>query len=251
MKYLIGAFLAFLCVAPSVFAQSSFEPSVRYDNKNVTMLHKPGFEVIYDNDARIPIVAYYFLTPEKSIGCVARSNGFRSDPDIEPQHRSYPSDYAKQGYDLGHNVNAADMAWSKESSEASFYMSNISPQLPELNRGIFKKLETKIRDYTYESGHTIIVYVGNIWTENSPRLKNNVIIPDSTFKIILDLDDKRFSVYIMPNQREFQDLEFYETSLDDLTQQTKDKYNIPNDFEYGIVWKKSSRQEVKNSICRN
>ena len=54
-------------------------------------------------------------------------------------------DYTKSGYDRGHMAPAADMKWNKQAMEESFYMSNICPQNPNLNRGDWNDLEEKSR----------------------------------------------------------------------------------------------------------
>lgn len=42
---------------------------------------------------------------------------------------------------------AADMKWNKQAMEESFYMSNICPQNPNLNRGDWNDLEEKSRQW--------------------------------------------------------------------------------------------------------
>jgi endonuclease G len=68
-------------------------------------------------------------------------------------------DYAKSGYDRGHPARAADLGWSAQTMRESFYFSNMSPQLPAFNRGIWKKMEEKVRDWalTYD---TIFIVTG-------------------------------------------------------------------------------------------
>jgi endonuclease G len=55
-------------------------------------------------------------------------------------------DYEKSGYDRGHLAPAADMGFSKITMAESFYYSNMSPQVPGFNRGIWKQLEEQTRN---------------------------------------------------------------------------------------------------------
>ena len=53
--------------------------------------------------------------------------------------------YTKSGYDRGHLANAKDFAYDCEKDEKTFRYYNCLPQTPNLNRGIWKVWETKIR----------------------------------------------------------------------------------------------------------
>lgn len=69
---------------------------------------------------------------------VRRRDRFKSDPEVKI-HPVRPKDYAKSGYDKGHLAPAADMTYSLASMRNSFLMTNISPQIPGCNRGIWKR----------------------------------------------------------------------------------------------------------------
>ena len=66
----------------------------------------------------------------------------------------------------------------------SFYLSNICPQDPDLNRGIWKELEEQIRLWASENG-SLLVVTGPIITDDLRRLgKNRVGIPKRFFKVV-------------------------------------------------------------------
>jgi hypothetical protein len=88
----------------------------------------------------------YMLTSSKLGSGLERSNRFLEDP-LVASGTATNADYAKSGYDRGHLAPAADMSWSMQVMQESFYYSNMSPQLPGFNRGIWKKLEEKVRDW--------------------------------------------------------------------------------------------------------
>ena len=56
-------------------------------------------------------------------------------------------DYKGSGYDRGHLCPAGDMSFDSIAMRESFLMSNMSPQLPGFNRGIWNSLEQKIRNW--------------------------------------------------------------------------------------------------------
>ncbi len=93
-------------------------------------------------------------------------------------------DYTRSGYDRGHMAPAGDMKWSAKAMRESFYLSNICPQKPGLNRGIWKDLEEQARLWAKENGSLLIV-TGPVITDDLKRLgKNRVGIPKTFYKVI-------------------------------------------------------------------
>lgn len=79
--------------------------------------------------------AAYQLTADRTRPAVSRTDKFLIDTAVSAGTAS-DIDYARSGYDRGHLVPAADMAWSAVTMKESFYYSNISPQVPAFNRGL-------------------------------------------------------------------------------------------------------------------
>ena len=64
----------------------------------------------------------------------------------------------------------------------------MSPQRGEFNRGVWKNLEAKVRDYAEHNG-TLYVVTGPIFDKNTPSItigENKVAVPDAYYKVILD-----------------------------------------------------------------
>ena len=78
-------------------------------------------------------------------------------------------DYTRSGYDRGHLAPAGDMKWSAKAMRESFYLSNICPQKPKLNRGIWKDLEEQCRLWALDNGSLLIV-TGPVITGDMKRL---------------------------------------------------------------------------------
>lgn len=94
------------------------------------------------------------------------------------------SDYKGSGYDRGRLVPTGDMKYSDESMRESFFMSNISPQNPDFNRGIWRKLEQLVRDWGRE-GEIFITTGGVLLYENLGSIgSNKVTIPSKFYKIV-------------------------------------------------------------------
>ncbi|WP_302314411.1 DNA/RNA non-specific endonuclease, partial [uncultured Parabacteroides sp.] len=112
-----------------------------------------------------------------------RSNKFVSDPLVKGATATN-EDYTRTGYDRGHLAPAGDMKWSAKAMRESFYLSNICPQKPKLNRGIWKDLEEQCRLWALDNGSLLIV-TGPVITGDMKRLgKNKVAIPKSFYKVL-------------------------------------------------------------------
>ena len=155
---------------------------------NSTLECREGYALQHDNDAKIAAWAAWTLPPEETIGCNPREDAFTADADLPKGSRAEPGDYAKSGYDKGHMVPDADMSWSKQTSLESFLMSNMSPQLPNLNRGAWKLLEAQTRAWAWSRKHTLTIYSGNIYKVGTSKTigENKVVVPDALYKIVID-----------------------------------------------------------------
>jgi endonuclease G len=68
-------------------------------------------------------------------------------------------------------------------------MSNIIPQTPDLNRGVWLKLEYECERLCKEENKELFVVAGGIFHSNKTlNDAGKVVIPDSCFKIIVVLD---------------------------------------------------------------
>lgn len=126
----------------------------------------------------------YELTSKEAISKKSeRSNKFVPDPMVKGATATN-EDYTRSGYDRGHMAPAGDMKWSAKAMRESFYLSNICPQKPDLNRGIWKELEEQARLWAKENGSLLIV-TGPVITDDMRRLgKNRVGIPKTFYKVI-------------------------------------------------------------------
>ena len=98
------------------------------------------------------------------------------------------SDYTNSGYDRGHMVRSEERTRTVDDNKATFLLTNILPQHPDLNRGIWLKLENYCEDLCKKEKKELFVIAGGVFhTEN--RVKNAVAIPDSCFKIIVVLNN--------------------------------------------------------------
>ena len=167
---------------------------------NTLLKCNTAYAVLHDNAAKVPVWVAYTLTPAHAIGCVARTNAFVADAALPKGQRAELTDYVKSGYDQGHLAPDGDMSWDTQVEFESFLMSNMSPQLPNLNRGIWKALESNVRAWAYGNGHNYTVYAGNIYTVGKSKTigANAVVVPDYLYKIVIDDTTKQVLAFTFP-----------------------------------------------------
>ena len=97
--------------------------------------------------------SYYFrqakwaleiVDPDKTD--VKRIDSFRPDYRIPEIFRADLVDYENSGYDRGHLVASANQIETGVQNSETFLLSNMSPQAPNFNRGIWKELEEAVRE---------------------------------------------------------------------------------------------------------
>jgi endonuclease G len=127
-------------------------------------------------------------------------------------------DYKKSGYDRGHLKPAAASKTSKEDVKASFFYSNMSPQKPGFNRGIWKKLETLVREFAEDDGFLWVV-TGPVLENDLPTIgKNEVAIPRFYYKVLLDINPPEYKAiaFLLPNESSDSELTDFTMSIDEL-----------------------------------
>ena len=155
------------------------------------IVHK-GFTLYYDADYKTPSWVGWHLTNQETMGSESRTDKFLPDPNVIGA-KAYTTDYTRSGYDRGHMAPAADMKWDKKAMAESFYMNNICPQNPNLNRGDWNDLEELSRDLAKKYG-SLYITCGPIYDNKYPkRIGNNkVAVPDAFYKVIF-IDHKSYT----------------------------------------------------------
>jgi endonuclease G, mitochondrial len=146
--------------------------------------------------------AYQLTRKQLNDKWVERAKSFTPDPDV-PTGSAMPRDYSNSGYDRGHLVPAADMAFSDEAMMETFYMSNVSPQESGFNRGIWKELEENTRDWA-KKYNSLYIVTGPILSRRAKGhlgADKKITIPAAYYKILLDANaaEPRAVAFALPN----------------------------------------------------
>lgn len=215
-------------------AETHFLPSVPRGSQ---VVHYRDYSLAYNNDFEQADWVAYILTRENLVKeWNQRNDNFRPDPAIE-KGSATPNDYRGSGYDRGHLVPAADMAYDAVAMDESFLMSNISPQARNFNKGIWRELEETTRSWAKKFKRLYVVS-GPILTEDPKGYigENEVAIPTKYFKVLLDLDEpeQKGIGFILPNEVSFEPLYQYAVSIDEVEELAELDFFpdlMPNDLE--------------------
>lgn len=202
------------------------------------ILKRKGYTLSYNADYKTSQWVAWELTRKETKGKEGRTDKFLPDPDVLGA-KAYTSDYTKSGYDRGHMAPAADMKWSRQAMEESFFMSNICPQNPNLNRGDWNDLEEKSRQWAKKYG-AVYIACGPIYDTKRPkRIGNNkVAVPDAFYKVILINDKKNPKAigFIFPNKAGHKPLNKYIVTVDSVEKRTNIDFfpTLPDEIENRI-----------------
>jgi len=187
-----------------------------------TIIDREGYALGYIEYHEQPAWVIYHMTKEEATTKAAsRDDNFREDPQI-PTGSATLADYRRSGYDRGHLAPAADMAYSIKTMDESFYMSNMSPQLGEFNRGIWKDLESLVRSFAISEGD-IYVVTGPILpkTKTITIGPNEVTVPQAYYKVIWDrTEPEKMIGFILPNEGSSKSLKSFAVTVDKVEAET-------------------------------
>jgi endonuclease G len=197
---------------------------------DATIICRSGYLTMHDNQAKIPVWASYAINAQSALGCVERTNAFVADLSLPPSKRATPQDYAGTGYDQGHLVPDGDQSYNQQVEWESFLMSNMSPQLPNLNRGVWKQLESNVRAWAVQRNHTLIVIPGDIYdVAKSKKIgQNQVVVPLALFKIVIDTQTNEALAFVMYHKEsQPTDISLVQTTIADVEQKTGITFPVP------------------------
>lgn len=102
-------------------------------------------------------------------------------------YRVKHSDYTNSGYDRGHLVRSEERTNTIEDNKSTFILTNIIPQTPDLNRGVWLNLEYYCEDLCKKDNKLLYVIAGGI-NRTKNTIGNQIVVPDSCFKIVVVLE---------------------------------------------------------------
>ncbi|KEF54515.1 endonuclease G, mitochondrial [Exophiala aquamarina CBS 119918] len=115
----------------------------------IDTLSTPSHLSSFNRATRNPHWVAEHFTPQSLLlnNASRRHSVFYEDLSVPAIFRAKLSDYARSGYDRGHQVPAADAKWSQEAMDSTFVLSNMCPQVGEgFNRDYWAHFEDFCRN---------------------------------------------------------------------------------------------------------
>jgi endonuclease G len=175
-----------------------------------------------EEDEQAEWVAYVLSKARLEKPWVDRPDQFVADPAVSTGSANW-YDYKGSGYDRGHLASAADMAFSETAINESFFMSNMSPQARDFNKGIWKELEELARDWAKKNKKLYVVSGPILGDGGKGKLaKTHITIPNAYYKVLLDYTEPELKAiaFIVPNEVSYDPLFKYAVSIDEVEKQT-------------------------------
>lgn len=204
--------------------------------KNNYLLVKSQYALSYNNSkGTANWVSWHLARPW--IGSVTRCDCFNSDATLPSGFfRAVTSNYTNTGFDRGHQCPSGDRTATTTDNAATFLMTNIMPQSPNLNQITWEALESYCRKLV-SSGNELYIVSGGIGTGGTGSLGGvtttiaggRINVPARYWKVILILPagtndisrvttSTRTIAVLMPNNQSVNSNTwgFYRTSIDNI-----------------------------------
>ena len=143
-----------------------------------------GYTASYNHTTLIPNWVAWELTAEEISDAYDFQCSFSRDPEVDYPKASR-EDYSHTGWDKGHMAPRADMKWSAQALEESYYFTNICPQDHEMNGQAWRKIEELTRRLAKHYGSVYVVCGPVLGTGHYGTIgKAGVQVPDAFFKAL-------------------------------------------------------------------
>jgi len=151
---------------------------------DIRILNRGQFVVGWSDRLKHPVWCAYHVRQEAPYDAGERPN-FARDRSIPAAPA--PGDYTKSGYDRGHMVPnyAIVTRYGNNERKKTFLMSNIAPQTPALNRGVWRDVEHRIADLWTARYGEIWVIVGCISGSGETLSGTSVDVPTAYYQLLV------------------------------------------------------------------
>lgn len=173
------------------------------------LMVKPQYVLSYNSKTKTANWVSWQLN-RSWIGAADRQDNFRPDDSLpDAWYKVRPNDYTGSGYDRGHIAPSADRTRNEADNSNTFLMTNMMPQVPELNRGLWGDLEEYCRELV-QQGKELYIVAGPVGRKGSIGRKEKIAVSAKNWKVIVVLDrqglgmqgitaDTRTIAVMMPN----------------------------------------------------
>nr|WP_321459576.1 DNA/RNA non-specific endonuclease [uncultured Cohaesibacter sp.] len=141
----------------------------------------PGFTIGYSARMRSPLWSAQKITIEQLSDAKAHARNCSIGPSRAVEDGATNADYLRSGYDRGHMTPAGDFGADQQ---LTCGLANMVPQIPELNRRVWRMIEAQARELAGEQGGAFVI-TGPNYSAVPNYLSERIPIPESVFKIVI------------------------------------------------------------------
>ncbi|MDI1320240.1 MAG: DNA/RNA non-specific endonuclease, partial [bacterium] len=153
------------------------------NNHGHYLIQRDQYAVDYNDTTHEPNWVSWDLTAADS-GSAGRSSVFFQDTTLPAGfYQVLTTDYSGSGYDRGHMCPSADRTATRADNDVTFFMSNMVPQTPDNNQGVWASFETYSRTLA-AAGNELLITSGTSGFAGS-TIASGVAIPGYTWKIVV------------------------------------------------------------------
>ncbi len=153
---------------------------------DIVVLDRGEFKIGWSAKLRHPVWCAYHVTKDAKY-FIEKRPSFTIDRSVPSAPK--PGDYTGSGYDRGHMApnHAISSRYGQTAQKLSFMMSNIAPQTPALNRGVWREVEHRIADLWTRRYGEIWVVVGAISTPSKTETVSgsDIDVPTAYYQVII------------------------------------------------------------------
>ena len=154
------------------------------NNHDHYLLVKDQYAMDYNDRNGEPNWVSWDLTVD-DLGSSGRSNNFIPDTTLPPSfYEVVTGDYTGSGYDRGHMCPSADRTVTAADNQQTFILSNILPQAPDNNQGVWANFEGYCRTLA-AGGNEVLITSGGSGYGGSRIPSGKAAIPGYTWKIVV------------------------------------------------------------------
>ncbi len=151
------------------------------------LIARPQYVLSYNQTRGTPNWVSYELDARHMVSGQDRCNCFSADPNLPVSAQILTSDYTTGGFDRGHMTRSFDRTVANVDNASTFYLTNIVPQMADLNQGVWASFENALGDSARLGGRAVYIITGPLYAAGATprwlRNLNKVQIPDSTWKV--------------------------------------------------------------------
>ncbi len=185
----VATIVAATAASASAYIITSYQmvlgnPSSAGTSASNYLIQRPQYALGYVSANGIPRWVAWSLTSGDQ-GSGRYDGNFITDTSLPAgMKRVTHSDYTNSGYDRGHMCPNADRNVTLSDCTQTFILTNIQPQTPDNNQGIWASFETYCRNLTNSTGREVLIMSGGYGSKGTIGA-NVVTVPSYNWKIAI------------------------------------------------------------------